>query len=189
MKTVYFLLIAMLGMGVGCGNTESGDDGENEPKEKSEGDGGVGDFEVDFVPITSECDKSKTCAGLEHPEDCIADFQHGTLQGGSRQTGYETYVGFYGFHDYSKSDDELIPKPNQRGSEPAWKVKGCEPNMDDNYVLRMKGTGFSNWGAGIGLDWGSNGELNPDCVYEDNDSTLSTEENTCLELTEADSYL
>jgi len=57
----------------------------------------------------------------------------------------------------------MIPAPNNYDSEPAVKVKSCDES--NKWVLRMSGKGFTDWGAGIGMDWG--GPANPDCETEE----------------------
>ena len=157
-----------------CGNDDedTDDDNENDTGTEPEGDGGDDSEEGPTVgPITSECDDSKICSGLEETSDCIANFELKTTQAGF----YGTYdnIGFYGYNDKTPGG-EMIPEPNNVESEPAEEVKGCD--KADDWVLHMSADGFTGWGAGIGMDWG--GPANPDCE--------TAEALECLEIGYAD---
>ena len=168
---------------LGCFDSNDLTNHEKGSTDSSQEDDKLDSSSVDVFKVAPVCNSKNTCVALVHPEDCIADFQYGTTQGGSYPTRYDNFIGFYGVSDYSKDGDELVPALNTRDSEPAWEVPGCDTEKGTNYALRLKGEGFNNWGAGVGLDWGSDGELNSDCLYEDDKSTLS-QENDCLEMVE-----
>jgi hypothetical protein len=92
---------------------------------------------------------------MERPEDCIADFENGTLQAGVN--GDYPNVGFYAYTD--GEDGTIIPAINHDGAEPAEQMASSDPGSE--FVMHVKGDGFTRWGAGVGLFWG--GPPNPAC--------------------------
>jgi len=190
MKTIKLCLIGLavlaLGFSAGCGETvdegpDTGGDGDSDSD--ADADGGT-----PGEPDLSDCDSTKTCAGLATPSDCIADFGYVNEKGvTTNQAGYKDdynlgYVGFYGYNDVTEGATQL-PVPNYFSSEPAEEIKSCDANND--YALHFYVEGFDGWGAGVGMDWG--GDENADCEVDgaldclqlriDNDHTaLSTAE-------------
>jgi len=177
---LYLLALLTASFAVSFGCDESSIDNENGTD--VDPDGG----DTDFVPNTSECDQSKLCSALDHPEDCVASFDLGTCQAGYPGTAgtgagglydadslyYDSdypYVGWYSYNDYSwqNSDAEMIPLKNNTGSEPAAVLNSC--SADDDFVLHAKGNNlWSEWGVGLGLDW--SGENNPACYLDDGET-------------------
>jgi hypothetical protein len=105
------------------------------------------------------CDVSLTCGQLADPRDCVANFELGTNQAGFNDA-YDA-VGFYAYNDHSEGA-AMVPQPNPDNAEPAESVESCNP--ENSWVLHMSGSGFVEWGAGVGMDWG--GPLNPSCEVE-----------------------
>jgi hypothetical protein len=180
------LLVAASMWTVGCGNSDESTDTEepkeSDPVDSDKGDGGPSDIECTTANIMetnrSNCDESKICAALPDGQDadCIANFNLGTAQAGFRNDpeGYD-HVGWYGYNDHTGGTME--PPINNNASEPATCVETCDPN--NNFALHVFGEGWTGWGAGIGLDWGTT--PNPYC-----DDTLHPGGLKCLEVFEED---
>jgi hypothetical protein len=143
----------------------------------------------------SVCELGLTCAGLENPEDCIADFGLGTNQAGYPPDGYSNYIGFYAFND--GSGGTMTPVPNPYVAEPAEQIQSCDSR--NNYALHLEASGFTTWGVGIGMNWG--GTPNESCEvdgamnclqisYDDQMFDLEdAEEDPCCEGCEAEAKL
>lgn len=114
------------------------------------------DTACNAYPNRGYCAPSLTCDGLDLPDDCIANFELGTIQ-----AGFEGNYGAVGFHAYSDGSEygTMEPVPNFWDAEPAVCMGGC--GETDGYVLHMSGEGFTNWGAGVEMYWG--GPHNPSC--------------------------
>ena len=188
MNTFKLLLIAMLtavvALAIGCGNDES------DPEDSGPGGDGDPDGGDTVDPDLSECPKypDNTCAAViaaGEPERCVADFNYGSCQAGNSgecadYCGYDKFVGVYGYNDTTEGASQ-IPKPNFTGSEAATKIKSCDPVSDDgaNYALHFEASGFTDWGAGIGMDWG--GPFTEWC-----DDTVHPRALECLYITQED---
>lgn len=107
-------------------------------------------------PQLDDCDAERTCNRLEDPADCVANFELGTTQAGFKDE-YDV-IGFYAYNDHSEGSS-MVPVPNPNDSEPAETLESCDSEIDS--VIHVKGSGFVDWGAGVGMDWG--GPLNPAC--------------------------
>ena len=150
---------------------DNADTGKGTTTGTEQGDGGSHSDALQFN--RTNCDPSKLCTGLEHPEDCVANFELGTAQAGFEAHG--AFTGFYGYNDLTPGAT-MIPERNNDGSEPAVEGETCDG--EGRYMLHVSGSGFAEWGAGIGLDWGGTDNPNPDC---ESDGALA-----CKEIADAD---
>ena len=90
---------------------------------------------------TSNCNEN-IC--LEYPEDCIADFEDGTLNGVDEDN--------FGFTAYGDEYGDMFPFMDWDYTGPAAVMadEGCTP-----FAMCMTSTDeFIAWGAGVGLIWG-----------------------------------
>jgi len=163
LSKLYVLSLAVLvfALGAGCGDTikDPVDSDDNKSSDVEDGGDEKDSDEIKADWDLSACEPAKLCSGLDDVKDCVADFGLGTNQAGYPPNGYERYVGLYAYNDHEVGSS-MVPKPNPDNSEPAVKTLTCD---DDNneFALYMKAEGFTNWGAGVGIDWG--GDPNPDC--------------------------
>lgn len=148
---------------VGAGDADGDTDGD------TDADADIPDPPANVL-LDCESNIAHTCAAVieaGNGEDCIADFGwEDSNLGFTNQAGFKDnynlgYVGFYGYNDVTPGAVQ-IPTPNYFAAEPSAEIESCDTNNDS--ALHFYASGFSGWGAGVGLDWG--GEENPDCAVD-----------------------
>ena len=168
-------LIGLIGVCISCEGNDFADEERGwgtdtyDPGDSENGGTNSTDFVPningpDFVPDVSACVPENTCQGkvaVGLNADCIADFGLGTNQAGHPEDGYNTYIGVYSTRDQTPGG-EVQPIPTLDEAASAARISSCDSAND--FAVHFTATGFIEWGAGLGIDWG--GPPNASCNAE-----------------------